>query len=160
MGNDVLSLLERIRVLHWHGTAPGAARPGNVGEVCKGSAGDQGGKGGSAGKVRNHAVTPHLVGKVGNARAKCEFEFATPRKRRSEITHIPRFASRRPLEQQHRGARNSCLTELTPVGLEPTIPGSAGRCLIHWATGPCELRQADTSFVTTGVSPTGDLLVT
>ena len=25
---------------------------------------------------------------------------------------------------------------LTPVGLEPTIPGSVGRCLIHWATGP------------------------
>ena len=22
------------------------------------------------------------------------------------------------------------------VGLEPTIPGSVGRCLIHWATGP------------------------
>ena len=27
-------------------------------------------------------------------------------------------------------------TALTPVGLEPTIPGSVGRCLIHWATGP------------------------
>ena len=25
---------------------------------------------------------------------------------------------------------------LTPVGLGPTIPGSVGRCLIHWATGP------------------------
>ena len=25
---------------------------------------------------------------------------------------------------------------VTPVGLEPTIPGSVGRCLIHWATGP------------------------
>ena len=25
---------------------------------------------------------------------------------------------------------------MTPVGLEPTIPGSVGRCLIHWATGP------------------------
>ena len=25
---------------------------------------------------------------------------------------------------------------LTPAGLEPAIPGSVGRCLIHWATGP------------------------
>ena len=24
---------------------------------------------------------------------------------------------------------------MTPVGLEPTIPGSVGRRLIHWATG-------------------------
>ena len=26
--------------------------------------------------------------------------------------------------------------KMNPVGLEPTIPGSVGRCLIHWATGP------------------------
>ena len=26
--------------------------------------------------------------------------------------------------------------KMIPVGLEPTIPGSVGRCLIHWATGP------------------------
>ena len=26
---------------------------------------------------------------------------------------------------------------VTPVGLEPAIPGSVGRCLIHWSTGPC-----------------------
>ena len=25
---------------------------------------------------------------------------------------------------------------LTPVGLEPAIPGSVGQCLIHWATRP------------------------
>ena len=25
---------------------------------------------------------------------------------------------------------------MTPAGLEPAIPSSAGRCLIHWATGP------------------------
>ena len=25
---------------------------------------------------------------------------------------------------------------MTPAGLEPAIPGSVGRCLIHWATGP------------------------
>jgi hypothetical protein len=27
---------------------------------------------------------------------------------------------------------------MTPAGLEPAIPGSVGRCLIHWATGPSE----------------------
>ena len=26
--------------------------------------------------------------------------------------------------------------EMTPAGLEPAIPGSVGRCLIHWTTGP------------------------
>ena len=26
--------------------------------------------------------------------------------------------------------------DMTPAGLEPAIPGSVGRCLIHWATGP------------------------
>jgi hypothetical protein len=26
--------------------------------------------------------------------------------------------------------------EMTPAGLEPAIPGSVGRCLIHWATEP------------------------
>ena len=25
---------------------------------------------------------------------------------------------------------------MIPAGLEPAIPGSEGRCLIHWATGP------------------------
>ena len=28
--------------------------------------------------------------------------------------------------------------KMTPAGLEPAIPGSVGRCLIHWATGPDE----------------------
>ena len=27
---------------------------------------------------------------------------------------------------------------MTPAGLEPAIPGSVGRCLIHWATGPLQ----------------------
>ena len=27
---------------------------------------------------------------------------------------------------------------MTPAGLEPAIPGSVGRCLIHWATGPLD----------------------
>ena len=26
--------------------------------------------------------------------------------------------------------------EMNPAGLEPAIPGSVGRCIIHWATGP------------------------
>ena len=30
---------------------------------------------------------------------------------------------------------------MTLVGLEPTIPGSVGRCLIHWATRPIEIFQ-------------------
>ena len=29
--------------------------------------------------------------------------------------------------------------QMTLAGLEPAIPGSVGRCLIHWATGPCAL---------------------
>ena len=35
-------------------------------------------------------------------------------------------------------AQHTCLRidKMTPVGLEPAIPGSVGRCLIHWATGP------------------------
>ena len=33
-----------------------------------------------------------------------------------------------------RAERAKCMT---PAGLEPAIPGSVGRCLIHWATGPC-----------------------
>ena len=31
--------------------------------------------------------------------------------------------------------------KLTTAGLEPAIPGSVGRCLIHWATGPCTRRK-------------------
>ena len=34
-------------------------------------------------------------------------------------------------------ASTACpLRTMTPAGLEPAIPGSVGRCLIHWATGP------------------------
>ena len=29
---------------------------------------------------------------------------------------------------------------MTPVGLEPTVSGSVGRRLIHWATGPVEMK--------------------
>ena len=32
---------------------------------------------------------------------------------------------------------------MTPVGLEPTIPGSAGRCLIYWATGPLGVTEVE-----------------
>ena len=30
------------------------------------------------------------------------------------------------------------IIKMTPAGLEPAIPGSVVRCLIHWATGPDE----------------------
>ncbi len=33
---------------------------------------------------------------------------------------------------------------MTPAGLEPAIPGSVGRCLIHWATGPMTHQYPDT----------------
>ena len=36
--------------------------------------------------------------------------------------------------------------QLTPAGLEPAIPSSVGRCLIHWATGPLTL-LLHTSFL-------------
>ena len=32
--------------------------------------------------------------------------------------------------------------QMTPGGLEPAIPGSVGRCLIHWATGPVQAPRA------------------
>ena len=37
---------------------------------------------------------------------------------------------------------------MNPAGLEPAIPGSVGRCLIHWATGPLA------NVYTTGFSAT------
>ena len=46
--------------------------------------------------------------------------------------------------------------KMTPAGLEPAIPGSVGRCLIHWATGPLRrrirFRRVDGWFV--GEKPT------
>ena len=36
---------------------------------------------------------------------------------------------------QEPGSRSNS-KKMTPAGLEPAIPGSVGRCLIHWATGP------------------------
>ena len=38
-------------------------------------------------------------------------------------------------------ARRSIDVKMTPAGLEPAIPGSVGRCLIHWATGPGDWPQ-------------------
>ena len=50
------------------------------------------------------------------------------------------------LDDQHNGMHawpdanlqraTALLGAMTPAGLEPAIPGSVGRCLIHWATGP------------------------
>ena len=44
-----------------------------------------------------------------------------------------RRALRRISSPLHEHGRRSCMT---PAGLEPAIPGSVGRCLIHWAAGP------------------------
>ena len=38
---------------------------------------------------------------------------------------------------------------MTPAGLEPAIPGSVGRCLIHWATGPCDISRPINSNIWT-----------
>jgi hypothetical protein len=41
------------------------------------------------------------------------------------------------------GGRFRSRVQMTPAGLEPAIPGSVGRCLIHWATGPLVICNAD-----------------
>ena len=38
--------------------------------------------------------------------------------------------------------RSRRVVQMTPAGLEPAIPGSVGRCLIHWATGPLVICKA------------------
>jgi hypothetical protein len=38
--------------------------------------------------------------------------------------------------------RSRRVVQMTPAGLEPAIPGSVGRCLIHWATGPLLICKA------------------
>ena len=44
---------------------------------------------------------------------------------------------------------------MTPAGLEPAIPGSVGRCLIHWATGPIGCQQYRTTFSIYSQAPAG-----
>ena len=34
------------------------------------------------------------------------------------------------------GGADASKGEMIPAGLEPAIPGSVGRCLIHWAMVP------------------------
>ena len=41
-----------------------------------------------------------------------------------------------PQQTRRRANCEVNFTMMTPAGLEPAIPGSVGRCLIHWATGP------------------------
>ena len=57
--------------------------------------------------------------------------------KRQQTTTIDSGTEARAGTEEHRGIELS----MTPVGLEPTIPGSVGRCLIHWATGPCVIRD-------------------
>ena len=42
---------------------------------------------------------------------------------------------------------------MTLAGLEPAVPGSVGRCLIHWATGPLVQEQPLEYFLTGQVAP-------
>ena len=44
-------------------------------------------------------------------------------------------ASARETERQQDGSEHRN-RQMILAGLEPAIPGSVGRCLIHWATGP------------------------
>ena len=49
--------------------------------------------------------------------------------------------TKRPLPSPRNSQLRHCAVDvlaksLTPARLEPAIPGSVGRCLIHWATGP------------------------
>ena len=48
-------------------------------------------------------------------------------------------------ELSHNLSASQCLRKaierMTPAGLEGAIPGSVGRCLIHWATGPPALQK-------------------
>ena len=53
------------------------------------------------------------------------------------LLNIPGHIGRCDLALRGSGLETTLSQEcMTPVGLEPTIPGSVGRCLIHWATGP------------------------
>ena len=45
---------------------------------------------------------------------------------------------------QHANGNALPIMAMTPAGLEPAIPSSVGRCLIHWATGPAENSHLET----------------
>ena len=66
------------------------------------------------------------------------------------LLNIPGHIGRCDLALRGNGLETTVSQEcMTPVGLEPTIPGSVGRCLIHWATGPVSaLPRISTSEVT------------
>ncbi len=59
---------------------------------------------------------------------------------RLQMADPPRVERKTPARstnvQRNPASRNSAMGQMTPAGLEPAIPGSVGRCLIHWATGP------------------------
>ena len=58
------------------------------------------------------------------------------------LLNIPGHIGRCDLALRGNGLETTVSQEcMTPVGLEPTIPGSVGRCLIHWATGPLSARH-------------------
>ena len=51
------------------------------------------------------------------------------------------------LKLRRNRAATSHTSQVTPAGLELAIPGSVGRCLIHWATGPHAIRQDLNSLI-------------
>ena len=48
---------------------------------------------------------------------------------------------------------------MNPAGLEPAIPGSVGRCLIHWATGPHNYNLVCASLIFSSATDTMLVLV-
>ena len=56
-----------------------------------------------------------------------------------------RFRSLRVVQMAPAAGRR--VVQMTPAGLEPAIPGSVGRCLIHWATGPLMVSMWWVAFV-------------
>ena len=62
-----------------------------------------------------------------------------------QISFCPTFHPSMFVISMSNSPQKMLLNEMTPAGLEPAIPGSVGRCLIHWATGP--MMQALVSVV-------------
>ena len=56
----------------------------------------------------------------------------------------------KPTWNSHLAAHSA--SDMTPAGLEPAVPGSVGRCLIHWATGPMITLKLDLTSQPCGIS--------
>ena len=64
-----------------------------------------------------------------------------------QISFCPTFHPSMFVISMSNSPQKMLLNEMTPAGLEPAIPGSVGRCLIRWATGPvtCPLGRLQSS---------------